>query len=195
MFAATATGSHPSTINVVVNQVFALSLPLTKEQRSSALSRGAKIGIGLGTGLGLLFALILCIWLVCLKWSKRQEVTAAAPAASQMQTPSQSQTMYAEDYRKKISQPVSPINTSWQIDGPNQSYSPPLQQPGWQSPPQPPPQSYYRIPPQRGGEDQIAISPPASVSPPLYSPPELSGESRAVYELRAGTPAQYQGWP
>jgi hypothetical protein len=198
MLAATATNSHPTTINVVVNQVFALSLPLTKTQKSTALSKGAKIGIGLGAAFGVLFALILCIWLVHMKRHKAQENTAAAPPP-QMQIPSQSQTMYENEYRKSVSPVHSPVSTPWQIDAAHQSYLGPQQQTGWQSPPplqqQQPQQSYFRMPPQRFGEDRVAMPTPGSISPPLYSPPpELSGESRAVFELRAGTPAQHPGW-
>jgi hypothetical protein len=155
---------------------------------------GAKIGIGVGAGIGALFALILCIWLVRLKRHKQVDNTDPHPPQV-AQTPKS----YHDEYRKSIATTVSPVNSPYQpaspyqIEAARQSYPYPAQDHiGWEPPQSQPQQSYFRMPPQRFGETQVAMPTPGSVSPPSYN--ELPGDSRVMYEMRANTPAP-QRWP
>jgi hypothetical protein len=61
-------------VSVVINQVFALSLPCGGDEReSSGLSTGAKAGIGVGAAAGGLILITLAIWLCLIVRKRRQK--------------------------------------------------------------------------------------------------------------------------
>jgi hypothetical protein len=69
-------------VSVIINQVFALSLPCGNGQKkSSGLSTGAKAGIGVGAAAGCLILITLAIWLCLIVRKRRQkkETQAQAP--------------------------------------------------------------------------------------------------------------------
>lgn len=215
--AATATASTPTvSVKVIVDQVFALSLPLKqgKEQLPQmGMSATTKIGIGVGAGVGVILALLLCAWLIWLKHRRRPEETTTST-----DTNSNNQPMRA-DYNKsnepKVSTPnitaveewkpaTSPVHIPWQ---PNPNHSRNTSElsgstlPGWQQQ-QYQQQPYIRQPPPRFSENftGMLVAPTASPPLPQYSPPpperyygeqgryvnELSGRENEVYEAGSG---------
>jgi hypothetical protein len=77
--------STTAAVSVIINQVFALSLPCADDGgdngESTGLSTGAKAGIGVGAGVGgliLLFALSFCL----LAYKRRQKKRAEASVAT-----------------------------------------------------------------------------------------------------------------
>ena len=69
-------------VSVIINQVFALSLPCADDYESTGLSTSAKAGIGVGAGIGGLILLGLALWLCLLARKRRQKKSAEAPVAS-----------------------------------------------------------------------------------------------------------------
>lgn len=77
--------STTAAISVIINQVFALSLPCAddgEEEEPTGLSTGAKAGIGVGAGVGGLILLGLALWFCLLVRKRRQKKSAEAPVAS-----------------------------------------------------------------------------------------------------------------
>jgi hypothetical protein len=167
MIASTATAANPTVaVHVVNDQIFALSLPLTKSPKPPGLSLGTKVGIGLGIGFGALLAVILCVWLIRLKRHKPQNTMTSD---SHMQHHPQQHPAYGSDYGKSLTSSVSPVSTP----GPHYGHSPSEEQMGWQQP-----RSYFRMPPKRYGADQVALPFAGTATPASYAPRELPGESR-----------------
>ena len=75
-------------ISVIINQVFALSLPCGDNSQETGLSTGAKAGIGVGAGVGGLILLGLALWFCLLLVRKRrQKKITEAPVASSTSGP------------------------------------------------------------------------------------------------------------
>jgi hypothetical protein len=75
--------STTAAVSVIINQVFALSLPCGDDNSErTGLSTGAKAGIGVGAGVGGLILLGLALWLCLLARKRRQKANAEAPVAS-----------------------------------------------------------------------------------------------------------------
>jgi hypothetical protein len=191
--AATATIPNPTvSVHVVVDQIFALSLPLKSgtevTKKTGGLSLGAKIGIAVGAGLGLLFALILFLGLRRLRRTNPQEESPLEPTQP-VGTP--------ETFRKSMMSNTSTVTTPTPTDPMRASYFPNEPPPfGWQAPPPPTQPVQYRMSPRRYGETQVAIPYGGSSSLPSYSPPpgELPAEATERFELGAHTPAGNRGW-
>jgi hypothetical protein len=168
-------------------------------KKPGGLSLGAKIGIGVGAGLGLLFALVLFLGLRRFKRNNPREESPPEPRLP-VATP--------EMHRKSMMSNNSTIAASPPPDPRDGSYFPNEPHPfGYQASPPPTQPAYYRMPPRRYGETQVAIPYGETPSLPSYSPPppelpsystpprELSGEGTERFELRAHTPAANRGWP
>jgi len=69
-------------VSVIINQVFALSLPCADIYDDNDLSTGAKAGVGVGAGVGGLILLGLALWFCLLARKRRQKKIAEAPVAS-----------------------------------------------------------------------------------------------------------------
>lgn len=74
--------STTAAVSVIINQVFALSLPCADNYKETGLSTGAKAGIGVGAGVGGLILLGLALWFCLLARKRRQKKIAEALAAS-----------------------------------------------------------------------------------------------------------------
>jgi hypothetical protein len=74
--------STTAAVSVIINQVFALSLPCADEEEPTGLSTGAKAGIGVGASVGGLILLGLALWFCLLARKRRQQRRAEAPPAS-----------------------------------------------------------------------------------------------------------------
>jgi hypothetical protein len=84
-FAATLSAKSTTVaVSILINQVFALSLPCADdhEEEPTGLSTGAKAGIGVGAGVGGLILLGLALWFCLLARKRRQRRRAEAPVAS-----------------------------------------------------------------------------------------------------------------
>src|ERR1700712_1290317 len=68
--AVAVTASATATVSVIINRVYALSLPCAEES-SHGLSTGVKAGIGVGAGVGGLLLLGVC-WFICAGVRKRR---------------------------------------------------------------------------------------------------------------------------
>jgi len=79
--ASVSVNSTTAAVSVIINQVFALSLPCADDE-STGLSTGAKAGIGVGAGVGGLILLGLALWFCLLARKRRQKKSAEAPVAS-----------------------------------------------------------------------------------------------------------------
>ena len=74
--------STTAAVSVLINQVFALSLPCEENYEETGLSTGAKAGIGVGASVGGLILLGLALWFCLLAHKRRQKRIAEAPVAS-----------------------------------------------------------------------------------------------------------------
>ena len=82
--------STTAAVSVVINEVFALSLPCADDDdddEESGLSTGAKAGIGVGAGVGGLILLGLALGFCLLARKRRQKRRAGAPVASSTNGP------------------------------------------------------------------------------------------------------------
>jgi hypothetical protein len=79
--------STTAAVSVIINQVFALSLPCADKEESTGLSTGAKAGIGVGAGVGGLILLGLALLFCLLARKRRQKRNAEAPPASRTTGP------------------------------------------------------------------------------------------------------------
>jgi hypothetical protein len=196
--ATTATVPTPTvSVKVIVDQVFALSLPLKQGMEGthkSAMSAGSKIGIGVGAGLGGLFLILLCAWLIWLKRRKPQEIPSPNPNPANDQPHASWVGSYRHDPKNASSHAIA-ADTPWKPNtapGSNQTseisagWRPGHQQNpsqfsvnpvthGWQPQPQQRQQHhpYVRRPPPRFTEGFMGMPTGQNVSPPLptYSPP------------------------
>ena len=83
--ASLSVNSTTAAVSVIINQVFALSLPCADDDdddESTGLSTRAKAGIGVGAGVGGLILLGLALWFCLLARKRRQKKSAEAPVAS-----------------------------------------------------------------------------------------------------------------
>jgi hypothetical protein len=80
--ASASVNSTTVAVSVIINQVFALSLPCADDNESTGLSTGAKAGIGVGAGVGSLILLGLVLWFCLLARKRRQKKRAEASVAS-----------------------------------------------------------------------------------------------------------------
>lgn len=195
--AATATASTPTvSVKVIVDQVFALSLPLKhgKEQTSSSgLSTTTKIGIGVGAGVGGILAILLCAWLIWLKHRRRRGDPPDSTNANTNNPPilvghntkiepkiPSTNVANIDEWKPAPSPAPVPVHTPWQPPNPNHSRNPSelsgSTSPIWQQHQQYQQQQeyqqqpYVRQPPPRFHENFNGMP---SSSPPLpqYSPP------------------------
>lgn len=79
--ASISVNSTTAAVSVIINQVFALSLPCADDNNKTDLSTAAKAGIGVGAGVGGLI-LGLALWFCLLARKRRQKKSAEAPVAS-----------------------------------------------------------------------------------------------------------------
>ena len=85
--------STTAAVSVIINQVFALSLPCADQSSShSGLSTGAKAGIGVGAGVGGLILLTLAIWFGFVARKRRQKKAANSQATAAPTAPHYSDT-------------------------------------------------------------------------------------------------------
>jgi hypothetical protein len=129
--------STTAAVSVIINQVFALSLPCADENSSgSSLSTGAKAGIGVGVAVGGLILITLVIWFCVLARRRRKKKEAQVPVLAGPPYTNVPNQMY--DNKQY---PVSPTATHPPPSG--YQGSPPIHQQGfgphgsWQQPPTP----------------------------------------------------------
>lgn len=177
-FAATATVSRPAStvsVEVIVNQVFALNLPLKQGVERAyrpSMSTGVKVGIGVSAGLGALFLFLLCAWLIWFLKRRRSEdiLSPAAPNSAN----DQSATWVGGYYRDSDNTAISSATAVSSIP---KSSTPPvsIRGPNWQLQSQQNVQQhpYIRQPPPRFTEGFMGMPTDRTSKSPLprYSPP------------------------
>jgi hypothetical protein len=88
--AVAATISAKSTtaaVSVIINQVFALSLPCGDDSGPTGLSTGAKAGIGVGAGIGGLILIGLALWFCRLPYKRQKKKSEDAQVATGTTSP------------------------------------------------------------------------------------------------------------
>jgi hypothetical protein len=130
--------STTAEVSVIINQVFALSLPCgDASSNNSGLSTGAKAGIGVGAAVGGLILITLAVWFGFVAHKHRQKKAAQAQVPANTTGPQ----MY-ENKQYSMFPPGSPQAGYPVLPG---QLSPPIQQQGygphnsWPSPMQPQP--------------------------------------------------------
>jgi hypothetical protein len=186
--AGTATDANPTvSVNIVTNQVFALSLPLKGGVEATAHSKSglplaAKIGIGVGAGI--IFIVLGVVFLLFLS-RKRKRGYHQRGTSNTSDT-----TAWAAAQRKSLaSTSTAPTGATWDPLSGHFSYDSAASDPGYK----PVDNQYVRMPPQR---TTLQPMPMAQIGQfghgagapvqPTYS--ELPGNSHEVFEVDASQP-------